>query len=257
MCVPALTLMSEVQLLCLPATPSVRSPGHFSAALPDLCRCPSSRSSISCLHWAALRMGKGARPCGVMIVIQWRLRLRMESQVATLWEKKTRSPFPDSRWYDEIDRDAIGFAMKSRLLKIWHASEKRVGSVPCGSPWDRRGWLLARHSDPIRRRGWLGRPGGNESTHHGRKCVPIICRFCFPLWGSWITVHYQWWQSEKLHCGDLAGFLISFISAGISTSQRKARLEFTFALPLALLRPLLFFHRSAPVYPNFFLSFFS
>lgn len=67
--------------------------------------------------------------------------------------------------------------MKSRLLKIWHASEKRVGSVPRGSPWDRWGRLLALCSDAIRRRGWLGRPAGNESTQHGRKCVPIICRF--------------------------------------------------------------------------------
>lgn len=67
--------------------------------------------------------------------------------------------------------------MKSRLLKIWHGSEKRVGSAPRGSPWDRWGRLLALRSDAIRRRGWLGRPGGNESTQHGRKCVPIICRF--------------------------------------------------------------------------------
>lgn len=50
--------------------------------------------------------------------------------------KKTRSSFPDSRWDDEAHQDVIGFVMKSRLLKIWHASEKRVGSVPCGSPWD-------------------------------------------------------------------------------------------------------------------------
>lgn len=170
---------------------------------------------------------------------------------ANITRNENTLPFPRRQmvWWNR----SRGFMMKSRLLKIWHASEKRVGSVPRGSPWDRWGRLLALRSDAIRRRGWLGRPGGNESTQHGRKCVPIICRFVSLSGGGWITVHYQWWQSEKLHCGDFPGFLISFISAGISASQRTALPEFTFALPLApLLAAVLFFPRPIPPFFFFF-----
>lgn len=79
---------------------------------------------------------------------------------------------------------------------------------------------------------------------------------CFPLWGGWITVHYQWWQSEKLHCGDFPGFLISFISAGISASQRTAHPEFTFALPLAPLLALWGRCSFPPAPPRLFFFFF-
>lgn len=68
----------------------------------------------------------------------------------------------------------------------------------------------------------------NPSNMEGNVCQLFVDSS--PSLGEWITVHYQWWQSEKLHCGDVPGILISFISAGIRGSQKTTHPELSFTL---------------------------
>lgn len=136
-CVPLLWCWWERYRSCvLPAAPSVRSPGHFSAALHDLT--PSLQLVASALPFPFL----SEPPCVRRYdVIQW--CLRMKSQVPTSGEKKTRFTFPDSKWYDDTDQDAIGRRDEilpfENLARIWEeggisALRYTVGPEPVVSP---------------------------------------------------------------------------------------------------------------------------